>query len=96
MQTRSAIGYIGWSGQGFVDTGRLLRALRQIHDRQSGIEACVAALHEKERLRRYDIVCARVCTRESVMDAMRQDYAALVARATPPRPAPAAAPQASR
>lgn len=96
MQTRSAIGYIGWSAQGFVDTARLRGALRRIHERQSAVESCVAALHEKERLRRYDIVCARVCTRESVMNALRREYAAMVARATPPRPAPPAAPPVSR
>ena len=43
-QTRSAINYTTWSGQGFVDTERLRSALRQVRERQAGIEACVAAM----------------------------------------------------
>jgi hypothetical protein len=92
-QARSAVGYIGWASEGFVDTERLRLALRTVYQRRQAVELCVAQLHERERLKRYADLCKQNCDRASVTALMREQYRRVVAKATPPKPdAPPATP----
>jgi hypothetical protein len=87
-QTRSAIGYINWSGEGFVDTERLRLALRTVYERREPVESCVAVLHETERLKRYARICKQKCEQAGVMNLVKEQYRQVAAKATPPKPEP--------
>ncbi len=85
-QTRSAIEYVDWNGEGFVDSERLRLALRTIYQRREQVEACVAALHEKERLKRFAEACKQQpCSLAAVLDAVKKQHRAVTAAARLPK-----------